>query len=125
MIPPSHQRPGIRRLVLVATLVLAVAVLYRTMGSPTTGSGSRSSPTIPGPEPNAGTPAPTFVHERYDGGTFDLSDRGVYVLTFWDTLNRDSNLAHPYSARLAEDFEGTGTRFAAIYIGDPPKDAES
>ncbi len=114
-----------RRLVLTAALILVLAVLYRTMGSPATGTGGRIVPTLPGPDPNPGAPAPTFVHERYDGGgTFDLSDRGVYVLTFWDTLNRDSNLAQPYFAHLADDFEGSGVHFVAVYIGDPPEEAE-
>lgn len=114
-----------RRLILVAALVLALAVVYRTMGSPTTGTGGRAAPTLPGPDPNVGASAPTFVHERYDGGTFELSNRGVYVLTFWDTLNRDSNLAQPYFARLTEDYKGSGVNFAAVYIGDPPEDIDA
>lgn len=113
-----------RRLILVASLVLALALVYRTMGSPTTGASSRTAPTLPGPDPNVGASAPTFVHESYNGGTFGLSDRGVYVLTFWDILNQDSNLAQPYFARLTEDYKGLGVRFAAVYIGDPPKDPD-
>jgi AhpC/TSA family len=111
-----------RRVILVSVLVLLLAAAYRSMGSPTA-VGSRVSPTLPGPAPNAGDPAPTFAHERYDGGTFSLTEQGIYVLTFWDTLNRDSNQAQPYFAQLAQDYEGSGVRFAAIYIGDLPKDA--
>jgi hypothetical protein len=111
-----------RRLILVSVLVLLAATAYRTVGLPTT---ERASPTLAGPAPNVGDEASTFVHELYDGsGTFDLSERGIYVLTFWDTLNQDSNQARPYFARLAEDFEGSGVSFAAVYIGDPPEDAE-
>jgi hypothetical protein len=118
-----HCKPTLRRLILVLVLVLLLAAAYRSMGSPTTGTGSRAFPTLPGPAPNAGDRVSTFVHQRYEGGgPFDLSDRGVYVLTFWDTLNRNSNQAQPYFSRLAEDFESSGVRFAAIYIGDPPKD---
>ena len=110
-----------RRLILVSVLVLIAATAYRTIGLPTA---ERPSPTLPGPAPNVGDKAPAFVHERYDGGTFDLSEQGIYVLTFWDVLNRDSNQAQPYFAQLAQDFEGSGVRFAAVYIGDPPEDAE-
>ena len=110
-------------MILASMLVLLLAAAYRSMGSPTA-VGSRISPTLPGPAPNAGNPAPTFVHERYDGGTFDLTEQGIYVLTFWDVLNRDSNQAQPYFAQLAEDFKGSGVRFAAVYIGDPPEDVE-
>ena len=111
-----------RRLILVLVLVLLAATAYRSIDLPTT---ERASPTLPGPAPNVGDKASPFVHERYDGsGTFDLSERGTYVLTFWDILNRDSNEARPYFSRLAEDFEGSGVSFAAVYIGDPPEDAE-
>ena len=110
-----------RRLILLSVLVLLAATAYRSIELPTS---ERASPTLPGPAPNVGDKASAFAHERYDGGTFDLSDRGIYVLTFWDALNRDSNQARPYFARLAEDFEGSGVRFAAVYIGDPPGDAE-
>jgi hypothetical protein len=112
----------VRRLILVSVLVLLAATAYRTIDLPTT---ERPSPTLSGPAPNIGDKAPPFVHERYDdGGTFDLSEQGIYVLTFWDVLNRDSNQAQPYFAQLSEDFEGSGVRFAAVYIGDPPEDTE-
>jgi hypothetical protein len=114
-----------RRLILVATIVLVLAVVYRTMGSPTTGSGSRAAPTLPGPAPTPGAWAPTFVHESYDGGTFELADKGVYVLTFWDALNRDSNEAKPYFSQLANDFKDSGVRFAAVYVGASYEEPES
>jgi hypothetical protein len=108
-----------RRLILVLALVLILAAAYRYIGPPAT---DRASPTLPGPAPNVGASVPTFTHERYDdGGTFDLSDQGIYVLTFWDTLNRDSNRAQPYFDLLARDFRGAGVHFAAVYIGDPPR----
>lgn len=110
-----------RRLILVLALVLLLTAAYRFIDVPTTG---KASPTLPGPAPNVGDPASPFVHDRYDGGTFDLSNKGIYVLTFWDTLNSDSNQARPYFTKLAEGFEGSGVRFAAVYIGDPPEDAE-
>jgi hypothetical protein len=111
-----------RRLILVSVLVFLAAMAYRSIDLPTT---DRASPTLAGPAPNVGDKASSFVHELYDeSGTFELSERGIYVLTFWDTLNQDSNQARPYFARLSDDFEGSGVRFAAVYIGDPPEDAE-
>ncbi len=111
-----------RRLVLMLVLVLLLAAAYRSIDIPT---GSGASPTLPGPDPNVGNKASTFVRQSYDGGTFDLSEQGIYVLTFWDTLNRDSNQARPYFTQLAEDFKDSEVRFAAVYIGDvPEEDAE-
>ena len=112
----------VRRLILVSVLVLLAAAAYRTIELPPT---DKVSPTLPGPAPDVGDKASTFIHERYDGGTFQLSNRGTYVLTFWDTLNRDSNQAQPYFAQLAEDFEGSGVNFAAVYIGEPSENAQS
>jgi hypothetical protein len=119
----NHHDLGVmRRLILVLVLVLVLAIAYRSIGSPTTGTGSRTFPTLPGPAPNAGDRVSSFVHQRYDGGNFELSDRGVYVLTFWDSLNRDSNEAQTYFAGLAQDFKDAGVQFAAVYIGGVPKD---
>lgn len=114
-----------RRLILVATIVLVLAVVYRTMGSPTTGSGARAAPTLPGPAPTSGAWAPTFTRQSLDGATFELRDKGVYVLTFWDALNRDSSEAKPYFSQLAEDFRDSGVGFAAVYVGASYEEPES
>ena len=114
-----------RRLILVATIVLVLAVVYRTMGSPTTGSGARAAPTLPGPAPTPGAWAPTFTRQSLDGATFELRDKGIYVLTFWDALNRDSSEAKPYFSQLAESFRDSGVGFAAVYVGASYEEPES
>ena len=81
-----------KRLVAVALIVLAAAGGYRYYASPTTGTGSL---TLPQPAPNEGETAPTFEASRKDGALFELSDEGVYVLTFWSMLNKDTAEARP------------------------------
>lgn len=110
-----------KRLILVITLVLVAAVGYRTYGSPTTGTGTL---TLPGPAPNEGQQAPTFTADRYEGGTFTLSNQGTYVLTFWSTLSQGSMEARPEFARLAREFRGSGVQFAAVYLNSVPKDED-
>ncbi len=107
-----------KRLLVVALLVLAASTWYRVYGSPETGTGSL---TLPQPAPNPGVKAPTFEAARRDGGEFELSEKGVYVLTFWSTLNEDTADAHPEFDRLARDYTDKGVSFAAVYVSDVPE----
>lgn len=111
-----------RRLIVIVALVAVLAGAYRSYGSPTTGTGTL---TLPPPAPTPGEEAKTFSAERMGGGTFTLSERGTYVLTFWSDLSYYSNQSEPYFGRLAEDFGGDrGVRFLAVYVDAPPEDAE-
>jgi thiol-disulfide isomerase/thioredoxin len=111
----------LKRLLLVALLVLFSAVGYRTYGSPETGTGSL---TLPQPAPNIDEEAPNFETERRDGNRFELSEEGIYVLTFWSTLNKDTAEARPEFDRLARDYEDKGISFAAVYVSNAPEDEE-
>ena len=107
-----------KRLVVVMLVVLIVGGLYRVYASEETATGSL---TLPGPAPNAGEEAGTFEASRHDGGSFELSDEGVYVLTFWSMFNRDSVAARPELAKLAREYGDEGVSFAAVYIGGVPR----
>lgn len=109
-----------KRLVLVLFVVLTVAGFYRFYGSEATATGNL---TLPGPAPNVGEVAETFEARRQDGGSFELSDKGVYVLTFWSVFNRDSIAARPELAELAREYGDEGVSFAAVYIGGAPRDS--
>lgn len=112
----------VKRLLVVAVLVLATSLGYRTYGSPETGTGSL---TLPQPAPNQYEAAPTFEAGQRDGGSFELSGDGVYVLTFWSTLNKDTADARPELDRMARDYEDDGVSFAAVYVSnviDVPED---
>ena len=87
-----------KRLLVVALLVLAASTGYRAYGSPETGTGSL---TLPQPAPNTGEAAPYFGTIREDGESFELSDKGVYVLTFWSILNQDTAEARPEFEEMA------------------------
>jgi thiol-disulfide isomerase/thioredoxin len=100
-------------------VVLAAALFYRSFGSAETGTGSL---TLPQPAPNVGDYAPEFSVESLDGRNFVLSDHGVYVLTFWSTLNKDSNEAVPGFEDLAREYEDEGTSFAVVYVNSAPSD---
>ncbi|WP_165874340.1 peroxiredoxin family protein [Rubrobacter taiwanensis] len=112
----------VRRVLLVVLLVAVASVAYRTLGSPELGTGGTL--TLPGPAPNVGQAAQTFVVNRHDGGIFRLSDEGVYVLTFWSSLNQNSMEARPAFAALAREYEGRGVRFAAVYVSNVPASEE-
>jgi hypothetical protein len=111
-----------RRLMVVLALLAALAVVYRLYGSPTTGTGTL---TLSPPAPAPGEEARTFSAERQGGGTVSLSERGIYVITFWDSLSYYSKQSEPYFRRLAKDFSGEGVRFVAVYVGNPPEDVGS
>ena len=115
-----------KRLLVVACLVLVVALGYRSLGGETTGTGTL---TLAQPSPNPGQRAPLFVASREDGGSFRLSDNGVYVLTFWSSsslpflTNKDSAEARPEFAELARAYGDEGVSFAAVYISSAPESA--
>jgi thiol-disulfide isomerase/thioredoxin len=109
----------VKRLAIVFFVVLAAALFYRSFGSAETGTGSL---TLPQPAPNVGDRAPGFVVESVDDRDFELSDRGVYVLTFWSTLNKYSNQAAPGFEDLARRYEGEGASFAVVYVNSAPSD---
>ena len=108
-----------KRLAIVFFVVLAAALFYRSFGSAETGTGSL---TLPQPAPSVGDHAPGFRVESVDGRDFELSDRGVYVLAFWSTLNKDSNEAVRGFEDLARSYEGNGISFAVVYVNSAPRD---
>ncbi len=107
-----------KRLIVVVLLVLVAAATYRSFGSAETGTGTL---TLEQPSPTVGERAPRFTAETAEGDTFKLSDKGVYVLTFWSTLNESSNDAQPGFARLAREYEDDGASFAAVYVNSVPR----
>ncbi len=108
-----------KRLAIVVFVVLATALSYRAFGSAETGTGSL---TLPQPAPSMGDRAPGFAVETVAGRNFELSDRGVHVLTFWSTLNKGSNEAEPGFEKLARKYEEEGVSFAVVYVNSAPSD---
>ena len=108
-----------KRLAIVFVLVLTTALVYRSFGSAETGTGSL---TLPQPAPNEGDNAPAFEVKTVAGHDFELSDHGVYVLTFWSTLNKDSNEAEPGFEDLARKYDDDGVSFAVVYVNSAPDD---
>jgi len=107
----------VKRLAIVFFIVLTAALFYRSFGSAETGTGSL---TLPQPAPNVGDHAPGFEVESVDGRNFELADHGVYVLTFWSTLNKDSNEAVPGFEALARKYKDDGVSFAVVYVNSAP-----
>ena len=107
-----------KRLLVVVVLVLAASAAYRFYGSPETGTGAL---TLPQPAPNPGEKAPIFETALRDGEEFKLSEEGVYVITFWSTLNMATADARPEFAKLARDYEERGVSFAAVYVNNVPE----
>ena len=110
-----------RRLAVVVVAVLALALLYRTLGGEETGTGNL---TLAAPEPNIGSAARNFTARDTDGGTFELTDNGIYVLTFWSTLNRNSNQARPQFIELAREY-GDEASFAVVYVNGALEDEDA
>ena len=106
-----------KRLAIVLFVVLAAALFYRSFGSAETGTGSL---TLPQPAPSEGDNAPAFRVESVDDRVFELSDKGVYVLTFWSTLNKDSNEAVSGFEDLAREYDEAS--FAVVYVNSAPRD---
>lgn len=115
--PVSSLRP-LKRLIVVVLLVLVASVGYRFYGSPQTGTGAL---TLPQPAPNEGENAPVLEAGSEEGGPFEVSDEGVYVIAFWSGLNRDTEDARPEFERMAEDYEDEGVSFAAVYVPSAPE----
>lgn len=108
-----------KRLAIVVLVVLAAALSYRSFLDEETGTGSL---TLPQPAPSMGDNAPAFEVKTVAGRDFELSDHGVYVLTFWSTLNKDSNEAEPGFEDLARKYEDDGVSFAVVYVNSAPSD---
>lgn len=106
-----------RRLVIVAVLVVVIAVGYRGFGSETTGTGTL---TVNQPWPTPGETAPNFEASGLNGQEFEMPDEGTYVVSFWSGLNQGSHTAHPAFEQLARDY-GSEVPFAAIYVGGVPR----
>ena len=109
----------VKRLAIVVLVVLAAAFSYRSFGGEETGTGSL---TLPQPAPSVGDNAPEFTAKNVEGQDFDLSDHGVYVLTFWSTLNKDSNEYKAGFEDLARKYEDDGVSFAVVYVNSAPSD---
>lgn len=108
-----------RRLVIVVVLVLAAAAAYRSLGSAETGTGTL---TLPQPAPNAGERVQGFTADTVDGETYHMKEEGVYVLTFWSTLNEGASQSRPGFEDLANEYAGSGASFAAVYVSSAPED---
>ena len=105
---------------IVAVLVLLTSVGYHSLGNDEeTGTGTL---TLPQPAPTPGERAPTFTAQDTKGKPFSIDENGVYVLTFWSTLNQGSNQAQAGFERLAREYDDEGVNFAAVYVGGTPKD---
>ncbi len=111
-----------KRFAVMVVLVLVVALLYRSFGGEETATGNL---TLAAPEPNIGSTAKAFTARDTEGGRFELSEKGVYVLAFWSILNEGSNEAQPGFARLAEEYEEDGVSFAVVYVNSAPSDGEA
>jgi hypothetical protein len=109
----------VKRLAIVFFVVLAAALVYRPFGGAETGTGSL---TLPQPAPSVGDNAPAFEVKTVAGRDFELADRGVYVLTFWSTLNKDSNESVPGFEDLAREYKDDGVSFAVVYVNSAPHD---
>ena len=106
---------------IVCVLVLVLAVGWRAYGSPETGTGNL---TLPQPAPNVGEEAPEFTAQTLDGGEFSVADEGIYVLTFWSTLNQDSYEAKTGFADLARQYSDAKVSFGAVYVSNTPRGYE-
>jgi len=106
----------------VFVLVLVAAVIYRSLGSAQTGTGSL---TLAQPAPNQGQKAPEFIAKDINGRDFEIKSKGIYVLTFWSTLNKGASDARPGFSRLAGEYKKDGVSFAAVYVNGAPSENES
>lgn len=98
-----------------------MAAGWRAYGSPETGTGSL---TLAQPFPSVGENAPGFTAETFDGGELVVNDKGIYVLTFWSTLNQDSYEAKPGFSELTREYSDSEATFAAVYVSNVPEDHE-
>jgi thiol-disulfide isomerase/thioredoxin len=109
----------LKRLIVVSVVVLVAAFTYRSFGSAETATGSL---TLEQPAPAPGDRAPEFTARTAEGERFKLTDEGVYVLSFWSTLNESSNKAKPGFAELANEYGNDEASFAAVYINGVPEE---
>ena len=110
-----------KRLAVMAVLVLAVALFYRSFGGADTGTGNL---TLAAPEPNIGSTASNFTATDVEGNRFELSDEGVYVLAFWSPLNQNSNRARPGFVEAAREY-GEKASFAVVYVNGTRRDVDA
>ena len=108
-----------KRPIFVIVLLLVAAVTYRSFGGAETATGSL---TLEQPAPAPGERAPQFTARTASGEPFTLTDKGVYVLTFWSTLNEGSHKAQPGFSKLASEYANNEASFAAIYVNSVPGD---
>jgi thiol-disulfide isomerase/thioredoxin len=111
----------VKRLAVMAVLVLALALFYRSFGGAETGTGNL---TLAPPEPNIGSAARTFTATDVEGNRFELSDEGVYVLAFWSPLNQNSNQARPGFVEVAREY-GDEASFVVIYVNGARRDVDA
>jgi thiol-disulfide isomerase/thioredoxin len=112
----------LKRLIVVSILVLVAATAYRSFGSAETATGSL---TLAQPAPAPGDRAPEFTTKTAGDERFTLTDKGVYVLAFWSTLNVNSNKAEPGFKELAEEYDNDEASFAAVYVNGAPEDYQA
>ncbi len=110
-----------KRLAVVAVLVLAMALFYRSFGDAETGTGNL---TLAPPEPNIGSSARNFTATDVEGDQYELSDEGVYVLAFWSPLNQNSNRARPGFIEVAREY-GEEASFAVVYVNGARRDVDA
>jgi len=103
----------------VIVVVLVASVGYRSFGSAETATGTL---TLPQPAPTSGEKAPTFSEPDARGEDFRLTNDGIYVLTFWSTLNQGSNDAQAGFEKLAREYGDDGVTFAAVYVSSTPEE---
>lgn len=110
-----------KRLAVVAVLVLVLSLFYRSFGGAETGTGNL---TLAAPEPNIGSTAKNFTARDVEGNRFELSDKGVYVLAFWSPLNQNSNRARPGFLEVAREY-GDEASFAVVYVNGAREDVDA
>ena len=110
-----------KRFAVMVVLVLAVAMFYRSFGGEGTATGNL---TLAAPEPNIGSTAKSFTARDTEGGRFELSEEGVYVLAFWSPLNQSSNKARPGFVEVAREY-GEEASFAVIYVNGARGDIDA
>jgi thiol-disulfide isomerase/thioredoxin len=111
----------VKRFAVMVVLVLVVALLYRSFGGEETATGNL---TLAAPEPNIGSTAKAFTARDTEGGRFELSEEGVYVLAFWSPLNQSSNRARPGFVEVAREY-GEQASFAVIYVNGARSDIDA
>lgn len=110
-----------RRLAIVAVLVVVATLGYRVYGGEEAGTGTL---TLSQPAPTPGQKAEDFTARTVNGERFTLDDRGIYVVSFWSSLNRGSGIARPEFEDLAQRYGDDNVTFVAVYVNNAPEDEE-